>query len=135
MAFFEWNDSLTVNINEIDTQHKYLIKLINSLNDAMGKGQGKDVLGKILTELIDYTVKHFSLEEKYMEKYKYTYSQSHKLEHEKLIKQVKEFDEEFKSGKTLISVQVMSFLKDWLKNHIMQNDVKFGQFLNANGMK
>jgi hemerythrin len=133
MSFMEWSESLSVGVSEIDNQHKQLIKLINLLFDAMGKGQGKEILSKTLSELINYTKMHFANEEKYMQMYKYSYYLSHKAEHDKLTKQVLELNQEFNSGNTLITVKVMNFLKDWLKTHIQQNDVKFGHFLNSTG--
>ena len=47
MALITWNDTLSVNVEEIDQQHRTLIAMINELNEAMKLGKGKDVLGKI----------------------------------------------------------------------------------------
>jgi hemerythrin len=55
------------------------------------------------------------------------------MEHDTLTKQVIDLQTEFTSGKTMISVKVMNFLKDWLKGHILQVDKKFGEFLNSVG--
>jgi hemerythrin len=35
MPIIEWADALSVNVKEIDDQHKRLIDLINNLHDAM----------------------------------------------------------------------------------------------------
>jgi len=101
----------------------------------MNAGKGKEVLGKTLMDLIDYTKLHFATEEKYMNLYKYPILISHKYEHDMLTKQVISLNDEFQSGKTFISVQVMNFLSNWLKTHIKQNDMKFGVFLNSIGKK
>ena len=69
MAFLDWDDSLSVNVTEIDDQHKKLIGTLNDLYDAMDDGKGNDVLGKILKELTDYTVYHFQTEENYFKKF------------------------------------------------------------------
>ena len=34
----------------------------------------------------------------------------------------------------MLSLEVMNFLKDWLKNHIQDSDQKYGQFLNEKGI-
>ncbi|MEK6737452.1 MAG: bacteriohemerythrin, partial [Planctomycetota bacterium] len=72
MALMTWNNGLSVNIKEIDVQHKKLIELINQLHGAMGEGKGKEVSGKILSDLIYYTVSHFTYEEKLFKQYGYS---------------------------------------------------------------
>lgn len=135
MPLFQWSENLSVNIAEIDAQHKKLVELINLLHDSMREGKGKDVMGKILNDLTDYTVYHFSTEEKLFEKYAYPESSRHKKEHENLTKQVLEIKGKFAEGKAVITMEVMNFLKDWLNNHIMQVDKKYSAFLNAKGVK
>jgi hemerythrin len=133
MAFMEWNDTYSVKVAEIDNQHKHLIALINKLFDAMSVGKGSEVMGSVLKDLIDYTVNHFAMEEKYMKSYNYPFSTEHKMEHDTLTKQVIDLQNEFSSGKSMISVKVMNFLKDWLNSHILKVDTKFGAFLNSVG--
>jgi hemerythrin-like metal-binding protein len=59
----------------------------------------------------------------------------HKLEHKKFVGQVGEFKKLFDSGKAMLSMEVMSFLSDWLKNHIMKTDKQYGPFFNGKGVK
>ncbi len=134
MAFYEWNNSLSVGYLSIDNQHKKLINMINSLYDAMGVGKGKDVVEKLLNDLVDYTKTHFSNEEVLMSKFNYPDYNSHRAEHDKLLKQVKEFQDKLKSGESVLSITLMNFLKELLNVHIMKIDVKLGSFL-ANKLK
>lgn len=134
MPLFQWTPDLSVNIKEIDTQHKKLIDLINLLHDSMKTGKGKDVMGKVLKELTDYTVYHFNTEEKLFEKHGYPEYLQHKRMHDDLTKQVKDIKSRFEAGQVTITVEVMSFLKDWLNNHIRQSDKKYSAFLNSKGV-
>ena len=34
----------------------------------------------------------------------------------------------------MLSMEVMSFLSDWLKNHIMKTDKQYGPYLNGKGV-
>ena len=135
MALINWSDSLSVNVAEIDRQHKELIAMINELNDAMKTGKGKDVAGKIINNLIKYTATHFKLEEDLFTKFDYPDTESHKREHAAFVKKVSEFKEGFEKGKLSLTMDVMSFLSDWLKHHIMGTDKKYVQFFNDKGVK
>jgi hemerythrin len=55
MALIAWSDSISVQVAEIDQQHKKLIAMINELSAAMKAGKGNEVLGKIADSLIGYT--------------------------------------------------------------------------------
>lgn len=135
MPLMEWDLSYSVGVAVFDDQHKKLFDIINSLNDAMKAGKSKDALGGILKSLIDYTATHFVAEEKMMLQHDYLQTQMHKMEHDKLVKQVLKLQEEFKAGKAMLSMEVMNFLKDWLNTHIAGSDKKYGAYFNAKGIK
>jgi hemerythrin len=134
MALFEWSDKYSVNIKEIDEQHKKLIGIINDLHDAMSKGKSNDVLSHVLQDLIDYTRLHFAREERIMSMHGYTDYAAHKAVHEDLVRQVTKFDKEFREEKFGLSIQMMNFLKDWLSKHILETDKKYSPFLNSKGV-
>ena len=126
---------LSTGISEQDNQHKKLIELINQLNDGMQAGKGADILGKVLSELVNYTVFHFGYEEKLMTQHKYEDTPAHQAEHVKFVQTAGDFKKKFDSGSAVISVEIMNFLRDWLTNHIMKTDKKLGQSLVKLGVK
>ncbi len=134
MAIITWNDNLSVRVGMFDNQHKRLIELINTLNDAMRDGKGKDVLSPILKELASYAIMHFSAEESYFKKYGYTGAQQHMAEHRAFVDEVEKFRKDFEAGSIGLSVRIMTFLGDWLKNHIMGTDKKYSEFFNQQGV-
>ncbi len=134
MPLIQWTQSLSVNIKEIDSQHKRLIELINLLHESMRAGKGKDVLGKVLGDLADYTVSHFGTEEGLFQKYGYPEYLRHKREHDELTKQVLALKDKFETGAPVITVELMNFLKDWLNGHILNSDKKYSEFLNSKGV-
>ena len=135
MTLIQWEDTFSVNIAEIDLQHKKLIKMINELNEAMRVGKGNDILGKIINDLIDYAVIHFGTEENYFDQFGYPGSDRHKKEHFEFTQKVAEFQSKFSAGKLCLSVEVMRFLSGWLRNHIKGSDKDYGPFLNEKGLK
>ncbi len=134
MALVVWKDIYSVNVNEIDQQHKKLVAIVNELHDAMTIGKGKDVLGKVLGELIDYTLYHFATEEKYFDLYDYPESDHHKKQHKDLVEQVASLQGKFEKGEKVLTLEVMNFLRDWLHDHIVGSDKLFGPYLNSKGL-
>ena len=135
MALLQWTPTLSVNVKSVDDQHQKLIKLINDLDDAMAKGRGREVMGPIITELANYAHTHFAFEETYFAKFKYADTAAHKAEHAKFLDDVGKFKADFDAKKLGLSIQVMTFLSDWLKKHIMGTDKKYSACFNANGLK
>ena len=132
IGYIDWSEKYSVGTKLIDDQHKTLISLVNELHEAMSIGKGKQVLSKVLQNLIDYTVSHFSTEEKYMIKFNYQWYLPHKSEHRKFVEQVSAFQKGYNDGKTALSIEIMSFLKEWLVKHILNTDKKLGSFLKEN---
>ena len=135
MALIQWSDALSVNVAEIDRQHQKLVTMINDLNEAMRAGKGKDALGKTITELITYAGSHFQLEEKYFAQYGSPETAAHKKEHTDFVQKVTEFKTGFDKGSLGLSLQVMTFLSDWLQKHIKGCDKKYSAFFNSKGLK
>ena len=131
----QWDDSFSVNVAEIDQQHRKLISMVNELSDAMKEGKGKEVVGGIVNRLVSYTIEHFKTEEKYFDRFGYPETASHKKEHARFVQRAAEFKQRFEKGSLGLSVDVMTFISDWLRNHIQGTDKKYTQFFNAKGLK
>ncbi len=129
MPLITWNETLSVKVKSLDEQHQHLIALINQLFDAMSEGRGKDVMGQIFDELVDYTHTHFSNEERMMEAVNYPGLEQHKAEHDDLTKQVLDLRERFREGQIGITIEMLTFLKDWVSSHIQKTDKKYSTAL------
>jgi len=108
--------------------------LLNRLYDGMRSGQGKDVVGKVLDDLINYTKFHFAREEELFTRTGYP-AVEHKEQHRLLVKQVDDLRSRFKSGEISISIETLDFLKDWLAIHIQGSDKNYAGHLNAAGIR
>jgi hemerythrin-like metal-binding protein len=131
---FHWDEFFRVNIGVIDMQHQKLVSMVNELHQAMVTGSGKDKLGAILSNLIKYTRDHFATEERLMQSHAYPDFLPHKSEHEHLCGMVVDFQRRFLSNEVGLTIEVMDFLKDWLRNHILGSDKRYSPFLNAKGV-
>ena len=84
MSYFDWTPDLDTHIELVDEHHKILVRCINELHEA---NQRKDfeAEGKIIEDLIRYTVEHFSDEEKLMDDAGYPLGKQHKQIHQRFV--------------------------------------------------
>ena len=59
----------------------------------------------------------------------------HAAEHRALTEKVLSFQADFESGKALMTVQVLQFLRDWLSHHIAESDTKYAPFLQQHAVR
>lgn len=134
MALVVWDFAQhSVNIQEIDRQHQKLFDCLNELYDAMMQGQGNEVIGKVLDDLVNYTVYHFNHEEKLFRQHGYPNTASHCAEHAKLADHARALKEKYDAGQILVTTETLSFLLKWLNTHILGSDKMYVDFLTARG--
>lgn len=126
-ALTQWSDEYSVHLDEIDEQHKQIFTLIEKVHKEVVSPSGQ--LDQLITELVDYTVHHFRLEEEMMLRSKYPHFDAHKGIHDGLIKQVQDFQKRIAAGERGIGMELLLFLQSWLIEHIMQEDKSYTPFI------
>jgi hemerythrin len=135
MALFTWSDKMSVGIGKIDKEHQGLFALMNQLHEGMLGGRGKDVLGSVLGNLMQYTKSHFGNEESLLRLHGYPQLAEHLRYHEVFRKKVGDLETQFKAGTAALSVSTLEFLRDWLTKHILGIDAQYKTFLASKGVK
>jgi len=120
--FMPWSDSLLVGHPVIDADHKGLVQCVNDLHEAMRSGKGSAALGTILHALVKYTEEHFSREEQIWQTGNVLALPQQRRAHAEFVRELRTLLSRFEKGQTNISSEVMSFLGDWLKHHILRSD-------------
>jgi hemerythrin len=92
------------------------------------------VLEDTLNFLIRYTEEHFTKEEKLMEDFDFPEYDVHAKHHERLIREVQELKAKYAGGAIRMDMSIVNFLKDWIINHILTEDRKYGPYLNDKGV-
>lgn len=124
-----WKDEYIIDEDTIDSQHKKLISLINRLYGSFIEGKANDELEHIIAELINYSVFHFSTEEQFFERIDYIHKDEHKAQHNDFINKTRLFKEKFINKEEDLSYDIMNFMRDWLRNHILGSDRKYIPYL------
>ncbi|MEF3255582.1 MAG: bacteriohemerythrin [Deferribacterales bacterium] len=127
----EWSSKIETGVKKFDEQHKELIRLLNKFYAAMQEGKSRSVMGEILKELANYTVYHFQSEEEAFKKFNYPQKTDHERSHKNLVEQVVKVINDFESGKEVVGINLLEFLKQWVVNHIMKEDKEYGKFFKS----
>ncbi len=126
MTEFVWSDQLKIGVGPMDREHQQIITLMNVLAVAHESGASFLELDRAFTDLARYTTKHFKDEEAFMESIDFEGLRSHKVIHERLLKEMGEHYEEFRKNREL-DPKVFRFLTFWLKSHICGIDKKYAE--------
>lgn len=124
-----WGQILSVDVDEIDEDHRKLLDIFNILNHSLVDGESPNYLAAVLKELINCTIWHFSHEERLMLKYGYAEIEEHKAMHQELIKGARELQHKILQMDKSVSEEDVVFLERWLTEHILTDDRRLGDYL------
>lgn len=69
LEVFSWNSSYETGIQQIDKEHKELVRIMNSFAAHLANRSGDDVLSRLLNELLEYSNYHFKSEDRIWSEY------------------------------------------------------------------
>ncbi len=117
-----WNSTYELGHKEIDTQHQKLVDIINDFYNAFATAQAHNKIGDIIGELVNYTIFHFTAEEEIFKNSTYPQTDEHVKMHKSFVDKLKVYHQEVKDGNMTTTYDLMTFLRDWLIQHIMGTD-------------
>lgn len=130
MPLFEWDpEKYSVRVQRFDDQHQKLFSLINELHDAMMEGKAASMVLRVLGDLKEYTVTHFSEEEAAMARVNYEGLSDQKTQHTKFVNELDNLMKEANESQFSVTMKTAHFLTDWLRNHIAKTDKKYAYVL------
>jgi hemerythrin len=122
--FMKWRPDFELGIPEIDKQHKKIVELINTLNEAFMKNQTKGKLMEVLNDMADYADYHFKTEEKIFTDRNFPFAKEHIEQHQYFIKKVQDYKSKYEEGHS-VTFRVLIFLRKWLTDHILDSDREY----------
>jgi hemerythrin len=136
MRFMEWSDRFSIGVAVFDDEHKKLIAIINSLHEALSSGIADADLRRISDNLVEYTLMHFRHEEMYFDDWAYPDAEAHMALHARLREQVFNARRQIQEKNPReLGLDLMEFLRQWLSEHILVEDRKYGRFLFEKGLR
>jgi hemerythrin-like metal-binding protein len=127
---FPWSDTFATGIQEIDQQHQILIQFLNILASSMSFHSDMPNSRIIFMELTDYAAYHFKTEESVW--HQYFADDASEAQHKKLhadfeleVNRLK--NEESNLPLEIVLKDVVAFLTEWLKFHILDSDKRMAR--------
>ncbi|MDF3818706.1 bacteriohemerythrin [Leptospira sp. 96542] len=141
----EWDSKYETNISEIDSQHKKLFRLIHQIETVYEENKNhlsekSKLLIDTISELEDYTLSHFLIEERVMELNQYPELETHKKQHDQFTDKILELKEKLNQSNLLSNnkdlevffANLIQFLRKWLTQHILKEDMSYKPFIKFN---
>lgn len=127
----EWKKEYEVGVQAIDKQHKKLVEIAGLLYDALAGDpqEYKRDLPKILKDLSDYTIYHFSTEERFMKDYGYPGAETHKIAHRNFIAEINNRVRRLSASSADSGILLYEYVGSWLFTHIAKSDKLLADFI------
>jgi hemerythrin-like metal-binding protein len=131
MEVIEWDKSYSVGVRELDEQHKQLFKIVNTLFDIPDTGMDSQNVSDLLASMKKYAAVHFATEEKYLSECAYPDIENHILVHRQFREKIEDLCQRGIVNHAELFGDILSFLYEWLLDHILSCDKKYAPFLNS----
>ena len=129
MQLMAWDDSLSVGAPEIDRHHRAIVDQLNGFFGRMMHGEGVDGAMQMIAMLSRTMADHFHEEEVLMGKAGYPGLAHHRLEHQDFLSRFDGFRKDVESGRSGAAKALFDFCANWLKGHILGEDMAMAKFV------
>jgi hemerythrin-like metal-binding protein len=131
MQLLQWSKEIETGLDNVDTQHKQLIGMINQLSIAVEFGQPNSEMLPLVDRLYEYALNHFSVESDIFTHYEYPDRIDHEDEHAAFIDKVKYIRRQCELLDTPMSAKIREFLLQWFISHIKYKDMEYKRFIDT----
>ena len=122
---------LSFGVASMDRDHAGQLGLLNDLKAAVRSGVPDSLVDTLLAELVTHTNLHFLSEQLAMKLHAYEASESHFLEHQRLLLEVQNLKRSLAAGTATDKQSLIEALHSWLVVHIQTADKTLAEYLST----
>jgi hemerythrin-like metal-binding protein len=130
-----WNHSCSVGVQAMDDQHGILMDALNELRGALLKGTESRTVRAMLTRVTELMRMHVESEERLLTLYGYPGLAAHKVEHQRLLGRLAQFDARFEQRQSASAFELVEYLRKWFTTHTGVAGQKYGPWLQKCGVQ
>lgn len=121
---------MSVDVPEIDEEHRQFVARVNDLNEAIVEGADKPAIERLLDLMLMEATHHFWHEQQLLAKWKYPDRAVHAAKHAHLTAQFERVMKEFEQADVSVTWALKGlYIKQLLVDHLLKEDMKFRDFL------
>jgi hemerythrin len=129
-----WREQMSIANDILDSEHRYLLCLINSVELACRTNHPDEAISTILAQLTEYVGSHFEREERMQLTMGYPQHAAHSGKHEKLRAQLAGVVREFEGlaeapNRDSHIDHLVELNRHWLVDHILRDDMQMKPYL------
>lgn len=128
MPLLTWHDDYSVNNEELDSHHKKLISILNSLYAECLMIDNEGCVGLKLDDLLAYADYHFKAEEQYMRQIQFFEIDDHIEIHNGFTFKVAEMKQITHESQLELTKEVIIFVGKWFLHHVLEEDRKYADY-------
>ncbi len=130
MNFKEWSADFEIGIGSIDGDHRNLFDTIQQLGKQIDSDGEAERIAATISSLILYVNEHFEREELFLRRAGYPDYEAHKQVHDEFRDTVLSLQKfHLEKPDRVDPVKIVSFLENWLLNHILKTDKQYAPYL------
>lgn len=115
----------------MEREHSGQLMLFNDLKAAIRGGAPESLVYGIIEQLVEHTNLHFLSEQLAMKLHAYEAFESHLLEHQRLLAEVKNLKSALSAGTPSEKQGLIEALRGWMIAHIETTDRALAEYLNT----
>ncbi|MBZ5726335.1 MAG: bacteriohemerythrin [Acidobacteriia bacterium] len=126
MQQFAWREAYSVDIPQLDAQHRQIIELLDELGRIAHGGENDKLIAAALEKVTRYAHWHLRREELVLRVRSYPGYEEHKAEHEAYREKVTFL--QANSHRRDLGIRMTNFLNQWWRHHILTSDQQYARF-------
>jgi hemerythrin len=123
---------MSLNINTLTENKKKINELIEAFAKLIEEKHEKNDILDFLHKVIFHTEAFFINEEMFLKKYKIPSYQEHIDQHNNFVAKMLHFQEKLENNNLDVVDELLIYLKEWHKNHVLKNDNEIIEFIEKN---
>jgi hemerythrin-like metal-binding protein len=118
-------------VASMDLEHLAQLAMLNDIKAAVRGGVPDSMVYALLDELVEKSNLHFLSEQLVMKLHAYEAYESHLLEHQRLLAELKDLKRNLTEGAANAKQGLIEALRSWLLVHIQTSDKALAEYMSA----